>query len=1180
MKRLTILITSILVLIFSAKNISAQKAAAEFITSISPPSLSDTIFILDGERYVTYKDNYLFIVNFWSGVQILDISNIQSPQKISFIRTRDMVHHVTIHENYLFISNEAEGVLVYDFTTPTNPREITRIETPGDAYWTTIRYPYLFVALGANGFCIMDITDLENPRTVALDMPGAWVWSLTVQGNRLFVGAKQEGILVYDITDPGNITRPSQYRTGSQALHMNLEGNLAYVADGPGGLLILDFSSLELPKKVGEFKISGFSRHVNKSGNYAYLSNREMGLLIVNVSDPTKPFLEGQYIPETETFCSAKKDIYVFLTSDSKTEILRHNNQPVLQPLSDALIPENNNFVLQLKAEDKDGDPLTFEASNLPPGSTFDTQTGLFTWRPTYEQAGVYPNVIFKVLEETGSRLSDSDTIQITVSHVNRLPELPPIENVTIPEDSLITIQVPEATDPDAEDQGRIRYRVQNMPEGAHFDSTSRIFTWKPGFDQAGIYVVDFLADDGAGGIDRESVTFTIQHVDRPPTIQPIEDRVIDEGQTLVVQVTGEELDKEDQNRITFSMQNLPEGAVFNPATAQLSWTPGYDQSGTYSDILAIMTAGVLADSTSFSITVNHVNRPPVLAEVGDQVVRENELLSFPISGSDPDVEDAGKLVFTASNLPEGAVFDSASLSFQWTPTFEQAGEYPGITFTVSDPQGLSDQKTITITVQHVNRPPILSEVPSYTVNENEVLTFQLSASDPDKEDAGKLTYSASPLPEGAVLNERTGEFKWTPTFEQSGTYKLQFAVSDGELSDSDSATITVNHVNRPPILEELVDQTIDENQPLLLTIKGSDPDVEDAGKLIFSASNLPEGAAFDPATQTFRWTPTYEQAGIYSTILFQVTDPAGLTAEKSLTINVNHVNRPPSIEEIPPITAVEMQPMVFSLSESDPDLEDTGKFRYQISGLPPEARVNPQTGEFSWTPTYDQAGEYDGVAQVSDPAGGVAQTPLKISVANVNRPPEVETMGVISGRENEELNVTLKFADPDKEDAGKLVVTASGLPEGARVDDTNGNLSWKPSYEQSGEYTISYQVTDSYGASAEGTLTLKIENVNRAPNLNSVGNMTIKEGESVNFSLQAEDPDREDQGKLKFSANGLPAGADFDGSSGRFSWTPSEDQQGEYEIEFTVEDPQGLNDKITVKITVEDVPPPPPPQN
>ena len=73
--------------------------------------------------------------------------------------------------------------------------------------------------------------------------------------------------------------------------------------------------------------------------------------------------------------------------------------------------------------------------------------------------------------------------------------------------------------------------------------------------------------------------------------------------------------------------------------------------------------------------------------------------------GSDLDVEDKGKLRYSVENMPPGAEFDSLSLTFTWTPTYEQSGTYV-LDFLVKDPPGALDRDASTITVVHIDRKP------------------------------------------------------------------------------------------------------------------------------------------------------------------------------------------------------------------------------------------------------------------------------------------------------------------------------------------------------------------------------------------------------------------------------------------------------------------------------------------
>ncbi|NPE30365.1 hypothetical protein HNV12_20895, partial [Methanococcoides sp. SA1] len=91
------------------------------------------------------------------------------------------------------------------------------------------------------------------------------------------------------------------------------------------------------------------------------------------------------------------------------------------------------------------------------------------------------------------------------------------------------------------------------------------------------------------------------------------------------------------------------------------------------------------------------------------------------------------------------------------------------------------------------NKAPVLSSIGDKSVNENDPLTFTITANDVNSGDI--LTYTSDNLPTGATLNDSTGVFSWTPSGSQSGVYSVNFTVSDGNLTDSEMINITVNNV-------------------------------------------------------------------------------------------------------------------------------------------------------------------------------------------------------------------------------------------------------------------------------------------------------------------------------------------------------------------------------------------------
>ncbi len=189
------------------------------------------------------------------------------------------------------------------------------------------------------------------------------------------------------------------------------------------------------------------------------------------------------------------------------------------------------------------------------------------------------------------------------------------------------------------------------------------------------------------------------------------------------------------------------------------------------------MTDGAATVGESVSIQVTAVNLPPVFAPVADLTGLEGETLAFTVSAGDPN-GDALTYFIMNGTLPAGADFDTDSGRFFWTPSFTQSGARV-VTFGVRDLQGLTATLDVSINILNVNRPPVLADVAGRVALVGQPFAFTVPGIDPDVQDAGLLTFAATPLPAGATFNTATGLFEWTPLASQVGTYHVQFAVFD-----------------------------------------------------------------------------------------------------------------------------------------------------------------------------------------------------------------------------------------------------------------------------------------------------------------------------------------------------------------------------------------------------------------
>jgi len=185
------------------------------------------------------------------------------------------------------------------------------------------------------------------------------------------------------------------------------------------------------------------------------------------------------------------------------------------------------------------------------------------------------------------------------------------------------------------------------------------------------------------------------------PTLDAISDKSVDELTPLVFTVSAHDADLPN-DALTFSLVSPPAGAEIDSQTGQFRWTPTESQGPGQFDLGVRVTdeQGHMAD-TSFRVTVNEVNLPPVLGLIGDRVAPFETLIRFTATAADPDLP-ANNLTFSLGpNAPAGATIDSATGQFSWTPDSTFTNSIVPITIRVADngTPSLSDSKTFRITL-------------------------------------------------------------------------------------------------------------------------------------------------------------------------------------------------------------------------------------------------------------------------------------------------------------------------------------------------------------------------------------------------------------------------------------------------------------------------------------------------
>ena len=190
---------------------------------------------------------------------------------------------------------------------------------------------------------------------------------------------------------------------------------------------------------------------------------------------------------------------------------------------------------------------------------------------------------------------------------------------------------------------------------------------------------------------------------------------------------------------------------------ASITFTAGTTKGSSSITLIKVIVGDINGQAMTVSLINEQasVDHALELAAIGSKTVNENAVLNFTTSATNADGDT---LTYSASNLPTGAVFNASTQNFSWTQTYSQAGSYPNVHFQVSN-GSLTASEDITIIINNVDRTPILAAIGNRTFNESSVLSFNIIASDPDRD---ALAYTTSSLPSGAPFNPSTQLFTST----------------------------------------------------------------------------------------------------------------------------------------------------------------------------------------------------------------------------------------------------------------------------------------------------------------------------------------------------------------------------------------------------------------------------------
>jgi len=821
---------------------------------------------------------------------------------------------------------------------------------------------------------------------------------------------------------------------------------------------------------------------------------------------------------------SGTSEIYVFVSDSEQTvaqtftvTVTAVNDAPDLAPIDALELLEEETIQVVLEASDVDNSLFSYSVfSDVNINTSIDGNILSITGVQDF-----FGSVSLDVTVSDGE-LSDTQSVNIEILPVNDVPELAGISDVEFEEDGSTDITI-SANDVDGDNLTFEVIGGDNIT--ASLDGSAISFSATS--DWSGSESFTVIASD-AELSDSQSFTVTVNAVNDAPVAFDTSAET-NEDQTVTIFLTGEDADGDN---LTYALEtNASNGSVdINGAIA--TYVPDANYFG--SDSFTFTAGdGEYSSSANVTITISGLNDAPELVDISDVEFDEDGSTDITISANDVDGDDLTFEVIGGNNIT--ASLDGSAISFSAASDWSGSESF---TVIASDAE-LSDSQSFTVTVNAVNDAPVAEEI-NIQVDEDNSIVIQLLGSDIDNQNS--LLFSVLSDPLNGSLSEFDGSLiTYTPTSDFFGEDVFTYEVSDGELSASATAVVSVQPLNDAPFITSFAPTNATEDIEYSYQVEVEDPDNTE---FYYSLSNAPEGMEVSDSG-LITWTPL--EGVISSGTVILTVDDGGLSVDEVIDISVISVNDAPIISSSAPTTGTEDIVYLYQVIVEDPD---NNSFEFSLLDAP-EGMVITPSGVIAWTPTEGVL--TSGLVTITVSDGDLEATQdFEVTVTPINDIPVITSVAPLDATEDIEYAYQVSVEDSDND---SFYYSLSNAPEGMEVSDS-GLITWTPleGILSSGNVTLIVSDGD-LEITQEFEISVMI--VNDVPVIISSAPSTAIEDIEYSYQVEVEDPDNDSFMFILYSA---PEGMSIT-ETGLVTWIATEGVLSSGIVEVFVSD--GLLDTV-----------------
>jgi large repetitive protein len=623
---------------------------------------------------------------------------------------------------------------------------------------------------------------------------------------------------------------------------------------------------------------------------------------------------------------------------------------------------------------DEEGSGLVYSLISGPVGATLDSTSGIVSWTPTSQQVGAQAFSI-ELTDLAGNIRSDSFTVTVAEAPVAAIRidltdlEGNPITGIAVGQEFLLEMV--------AEDNRAFIDRDGIYGAFADITFDGLLIRPKPGTE------IDF------------NPTFTIARTGALQT------GLVDELGAVSSATTATSL--AESLIATIRMEALAEGnvnIVSNPADDLLSEFLLFGLDNVLPSSAVSYGSTSLAIGQSFTLNDDSYS---VLEDSGDTVLDV-------VSNDVVNVGGESLTLVSASQPTEGGTVtvDGGVL------TFRPSDDYTGpvnFTYRVTDNAGVQQDANVSVDVTNVNDPPTaVDDAVSVDLNSsgNQLNVLQNDEITPDVDETLVISSVSTPDNGGvAVIAGDGSSVSYTPAADFVGVETFTYVVSDGDLEDVASVTVTVAPSDNPPTAVndgyELAEDAVTADFVVLSN------DVRDADnqEFVLDSVGVPDQggqAALSADGTQLTYTPALNFNGVEH-VPYTIRDTGGGISVGTVTFTVSPEN------DVPPIVDTDVN---LNRAAADSTV-------FELTDLP----ANVDAGE-TLTVTVVSATAQGGTATVDPSTQAVQYTPPNAEFIGT----DTITYTVSDGVESSTGTITVEVTDFETREITLTIGNTAGAPQ------------------------------------------------------------------------------------------------------------------------------------------------------